>query len=1220
MIFLRPSREPAINPTTLESVGEEQLGPIESRPLTIDEFDQLIRWYLYISGTTPNTADRAVLETLVIDQAQFFKQVNAVMNQRVSENGLPDTLKQVAFFGYGADISETDANVLIRDFYQQGITTWDQLFVYLDQLGGSLGAVADSRVNAIKQFLDHLEKENKSELFTATAVSTAIGYFVQTIDASLPTQVASTKALLQLVDRITEEGILTTVVDGYIDQANVYFDQNGNGQRDLTETLLQTDSQGQFTVPHQLPGLTMVAYGGTDTSTGASFDGSMSAPAGIVVINPLTTLVESVSSAQEELIDRAVAFGQAFGQLPLTEHVLAFDPLNILLSPEADQASYDAALETQKIAQQLINTSVFAEGVMTAQVDSSGDDQSAKVWESLSRHLMASDATDPFSDETFNQSLVEDLVSEGDGVNDASTVQRISNALVVTNSAIDQATSFTTLSKTNLAIRDVLTDETFLASLGSADGPAVNFGLDMILERAATKEVPNFEDPFAPPPPIIVPAPAPRPSSSPRPPPTPDPEPAPLIAPETSVFSGGELLFSPGVIANQGINGSVAKWAREFNLYAEDILGNEIYTGDSRDPLVSDSFDVRIEATLAEGMIRVYMPEQTIKFALNVEEAGSSTVSTGEVVFTRYLNEQDIFELPTWLALDADFIPMIAAESGGAVITPVIIDMTEDAPTTEIEETLYLINAADGLMLAEQTRWFFFDQVQDQWVQGLEATDPRPPEFVRTGIDQLPSASEVEVNGRVVYSLNTPDIEEAVQFTNDLGTYPVDTDVLKGLYYSPRDKGAQLSGEYAELGRESSDEKLLPGLNSLLDQSLDELASLAVTGAVGPTYSDWIDWVEQQLNRSQLDDGLSYPVKRWLEQAEQADLDESTMPAYQITDASEDALLSQLLEVPIDRTAAGSLEEKIVNLFLADNSGDEFGDDLVSSVVEVMSGRRDPADYWGLEPPESAPNHLENKGGYVIGTTGSDILFGSQNSDVLFGESGDDIVFGDNIPESVLGGISRDIRFGLDVDRQIILDTWQGDDLSNADELFFDATTLLNLVDYDLYAASENSRFYFQGTRDQLYGGDGNDALYGGRETDLLVGGAGDDYLDGGADTAPGWRSSVRGMNDDLIGGEGVDTFVIDDGAVGVDQYDIFRDFNIAEDRIHVGAVDPAGLELYETTDGYLVLATIDQSIVYAITPVGSTESWPVSSTIFGSWDFTGAVESSLFDSIQFVV
>jgi VCBS repeat-containing protein len=82
------------------------------------------------------------------------------------------------------------------------------------------------------------------------------------------------------------------VLDGYLSSATVFADANGNGKLDPGEVSTTTDANGNFTLSGGSGPL--VAFGGTDISTGLSFQGQLSAPAGSSAITPLTTLLTTV--------------------------------------------------------------------------------------------------------------------------------------------------------------------------------------------------------------------------------------------------------------------------------------------------------------------------------------------------------------------------------------------------------------------------------------------------------------------------------------------------------------------------------------------------------------------------------------------------------------------------------------------------------------------------------------------------------------------------------------------------------------------------------------------------------------------------------------------------------------------------------------------------------------------------------------------------------------
>src|SRR4051812_38895983 len=56
------------------------------------------------------------------------------------------------------------------------------------------------------------------------------------------------------------------VIKGYVQGASVFMDANGNGLQDLGEIVVETDSQGRYTLPAGQSG-DIIAIGGVDTVT-----------------------------------------------------------------------------------------------------------------------------------------------------------------------------------------------------------------------------------------------------------------------------------------------------------------------------------------------------------------------------------------------------------------------------------------------------------------------------------------------------------------------------------------------------------------------------------------------------------------------------------------------------------------------------------------------------------------------------------------------------------------------------------------------------------------------------------------------------------------------------------------------------------------------------------------------------------------------------------------
>lgn len=138
-----------------------------------------------------------------------------------------------------------------------------------------------------------------------------------------------------------------SVIDGYVSGATIFIDRNGNRQLDADEPSTTTDATGNFTLPGNVEG-DLVAWGGTDISTGLPFVGILRAPAGSTVVTPLTTLMAvlmdggaSAAEAQQEVLAALGLSGLGDGF-----NLRTYDPLA--------QAAGDAnALAVQKASVQV---------------------------------------------------------------------------------------------------------------------------------------------------------------------------------------------------------------------------------------------------------------------------------------------------------------------------------------------------------------------------------------------------------------------------------------------------------------------------------------------------------------------------------------------------------------------------------------------------------------------------------------------------------------------------------------------------------------------------------------------------------------------------------------------------------------------------------------------------------------------------------------------------
>src|SRR5262249_659335 len=124
------------------------------------------------------------------------------------------------------------------------------------------------------------------------------------------------------------------VIKGYLSGATVFTDANGNDVLDTGELSTTTSQNGSFNLSSGSSPL--VVFGGTDTSTGLSFRGQLSATARLAVITPLTTLLNGLGGSTPMAANRVLA---ALG-LSSTLDLTTLDPI---AAPQAGDLTGAAA-------------------------------------------------------------------------------------------------------------------------------------------------------------------------------------------------------------------------------------------------------------------------------------------------------------------------------------------------------------------------------------------------------------------------------------------------------------------------------------------------------------------------------------------------------------------------------------------------------------------------------------------------------------------------------------------------------------------------------------------------------------------------------------------------------------------------------------------------------------------------------------------------------------
>ena len=283
----------------------------------------------------------------------------------------------------------------------------------------------------------------------------------------------------------------------------------------------------------------------------------------------------------------------------------------------------------------------------------------------------------------------------------------------------------------------------------------------------------------------------------------------------------------------------------------------------------------------------------------------------------------------------------------------------------------------------------------------------------------------------------------------------------------------------------------------------------------------------------------------------------------------------------------------------------------------------------------------EDKGGYLNGTNGVDILDGGAGNDYLYGNAGDDTLIGGAGNDRLSGGNGADTYvfgkgFGQDavynydsdnsVDTLRFTDGWKASDfhfirsgsdllikakageeqvrvdnyfVSDAaapyavDRIEFDDGTKLDIAavkalvqqgsngNDNLYAYSTGNTLSGLDGNDYLYGASGKDILRGDGGNDVLYGNDGDDTLDGGlgSDTLYGGNG-----NDRLLGGEGNDYLNGEDG-------DDILDGGAGNDRLSGGN----GADTYVFGKGFGQDAVYNYDSDNSVDTLRFTDGWKAS-------------------------
>ncbi|HEU4704175.1 MAG TPA: hypothetical protein VFS45_00475, partial [Sphingomicrobium sp.] len=263
------------------------------------------------------------------------------------------------------------------------------------------------------------------------------------------------------------------VADGLIAGAEVFMDSNGDGVWNPGEARTTTAQDGTFAFLATGSG-PVIVVGGTNTDTGLPNLVVMTAPAGSTVINPLTTLIQSVLESAPAGTTAEQAAEMVAASLGISSSV---DLLNTDVFSAAAGGDPEA-LEAQKAAAVVVS-------ILVAAADAGGSAAGAEVLANLAVMVVATETGEQI--DLTDQSTIEEALS---GALDPAEIAQVAPGLSDSAQQIDNATDLGGISEAqaealtrgndldNVISGGLLDDELF--GFGGNDSISANDGNDRL--------------------------------------------------------------------------------------------------------------------------------------------------------------------------------------------------------------------------------------------------------------------------------------------------------------------------------------------------------------------------------------------------------------------------------------------------------------------------------------------------------------------------------------------------------------------------------------------------------------------------------------------------------------------------------------------------------------------------------------------------------------------
>ncbi|WP_327754525.1 Ig-like domain-containing protein (plasmid) [Sphingobium sp. SJ10-10] len=353
--------------------------------------------------------------------------------------------------------------------------------------GGTLSNLAVSPSNA--------------NVYTATLTPT--GAVAISVAGGAFTDVAGNASGAASLNVAFDPGASGAAIDGYIANALVFRDADGdgvwdhesftdgnnNGVRDAGEAFVDANGDGQFTAEYhtttdaqgnfsglfgtgQIVLTPLIAGDGTnlsrDISTGIAFTGQLSAPDGSSVVTPLTTIVAALAGAGANATQIANAEAQVKAALGLDAalNLGSYDPIAVVAA-STDIAALANAVAVQKAAIQVAN--ILSVMASASEAAGSGAQTGLDAAVTAIASQVAGGSVDLTSSAAIGQIVQAVAAASGTGI--TAQAAAISSSLASVNLSIAQASGSSAVDTlTAVATSQIVAQETLAGEVSTAVG------------------------------------------------------------------------------------------------------------------------------------------------------------------------------------------------------------------------------------------------------------------------------------------------------------------------------------------------------------------------------------------------------------------------------------------------------------------------------------------------------------------------------------------------------------------------------------------------------------------------------------------------------------------------------------------------------------------------------------------------------------------------------